>query len=395
MLSSQTENQATAGASAEEIDLLRRSKKKTKRGAHERDDESMQMEEDGQTSSTLEPGKHTEEQFGSQAQPARRADNQGASRPLGDKYGTWMIAQRKNRNYQNTGDQRRNTGRQTGGRFDYSKGKDNGSQGNNTYHFNKAGFKVWNNTRFGALENYEEEYDEEAQEEHLQTDRPEGPTGALLAGKGKRPQVQISEAQLQNDNMRRNRENNMNKQTVFREKQKEKSAEKSRKHVNQAAETENHTVVRGFDNGNRVERTVINEEGSTTEISQFQAEASEHHQDPPNADKALDTGDDGDPMADVVFETERNSADSEPVEYRRRIPKPRALNLDPERVKVRTKPTTGAGAQDLRHRDGAAAPVVTRVSQEPFGVEVKEQDEEDYEEQRHDGGREHDVPVVR
>nr|GMC55483.1 uncharacterized protein LOC109158743 [Ipomoea batatas] len=358
MLSSQTENQGTAGASAEEIDLLRRSKKKTKRGAHERDDESVQMEEDGQTNSVPESRNNTEEQIDSLVQPTRResckiadaqpedrtqaedggppstpdditaetrtgptwkagtqrAENQEASRPLGDKYGSWMIAQRKNRNYQNTGDQRRNTGRQTGGRIEPSKGKENGNQGNNSYHFNKDGFKVWNNTRFGALDNLEEDYDEEAQEEQLTEDNLEGPIGTLLSGRGKRPQVQISEAQLLSDNMRQNKEKTTNKQRVYRAKQGDNSAEKSRKNVNQAAETEDHTVVRGFDNGNRVEKTVVTEEGRTTEVFQFQAGASEHHQDPPNADKNLNMGDEGDPMADVEFTTGQSSEDREVLE---------------------------------------------------------------------------------
>nr|GMC53273.1 agamous-like MADS-box protein AGL62 [Ipomoea batatas] len=44
MLSSSSENQPMAGASAEETDLLRRSKKKTKRGLSERDNDPMQME---------------------------------------------------------------------------------------------------------------------------------------------------------------------------------------------------------------------------------------------------------------------------------------------------------------------------------------------------------------
>nr|GMC99412.1 uncharacterized protein LOC109158743 [Ipomoea batatas] len=366
MLSSQTEKQGTAGASAEEADLLRRSKKKTKRGAHERDDELVQMEEDGQTESGPESRNNTEEQISSPFQPTRRpaisfrraltglndnaqpedrtqaedggapsnpdditaetrtgptwktgtqgAENQEASRPLGDKYGSWMIAQRKNRNYQNTGYQRHNTGRQTGGRTDSSKGKKNGSQGNNSYHFNKEGFKVWNNTRFGALDSLEEDYDEEAQEDIFLEENPEGPSGTLLSGKGKRPQVQISEAQLLNDNMRQNKQTTTNKQKVYRAKQGEHSAEKSRKNVNQAAETEGHTVVRGFNNGNRVEKTVINEEGSTTEVFQFQAGENEHHQDPPNTDKTLNMGDEGDPMADVEFTTGQTSEDPEVVE---------------------------------------------------------------------------------
>nr|GMC97607.1 uncharacterized protein LOC109158743 [Ipomoea batatas] len=311
MLSSQTEKQGTAGASAEEADLLRRSKKKTKRDAQPED--RTQAEDGGAPSNpddiTAETRTGPTWKTGTQG-----AENQEASRPLGDKYGSWMIAQRKNRNYQNTGYQRHNTGRQTGGKTDSSKGTKNGSQGNNSYHFNKEGFKVWNNTRFGALDSLEEDHDEEAQEDIFLEENPEGPSGTLLSGKGKRPQVQISEAQLLNDNMRQNKQTTMNKQKVYRAKQGEKSAEKSRKNVNQAAETEGHTVVRGFNNGNRVEKTVINEEGRTTEVFHFQAGENEHHQDPPNTDKTLNMGDEGDPMADVEFTTGQTSEDPEVVE---------------------------------------------------------------------------------
>nr|GMD04771.1 uncharacterized protein LOC109158743 [Ipomoea batatas] len=93
------------------------------------------------------------------------AENQGSSRPLGDKYGSWMIAQRKPRNYQNNGDPKRNSGKTTGGRNDNGKGKGGGNYGSNTGSFNKAGFTIWNNSRL------------------------EGSSSALLSGKGKRPQA--------------------------------------------------------------------------------------------------------------------------------------------------------------------------------------------------------------
>nr|GMC60249.1 uncharacterized protein LOC109158743 [Ipomoea batatas] len=64
MLSNQSANQSPAGVSAEEADLIRRSKKKTKRGAHERDDESYQMDEDGQDNSIPELQKLAEGQTG-------------------------------------------------------------------------------------------------------------------------------------------------------------------------------------------------------------------------------------------------------------------------------------------------------------------------------------------
>nr|GMC77790.1 Transposon Ty3-G Gag-Pol polyprotein [Ipomoea batatas] len=203
----QSENQRLVGVSAEEADLLRRSKKKMKSGTHERDDEPVQMGEDGQDNSVPESQKNAEEQIGLASQPAKspvisfrraltgtrereespekqrnreteipaavakstevavgttagtsllsasgqdprwkgaeetaptkgdeasasstdptaetskrptwkageeRAENLGCSRPLGDKYGSWMITQRKPQNYQIKGDPKRNYGR--------------------------------------------------------------------------------------------------------------------------------------------------------------------------------------------------------------------------------------------------------------------------------------------
>lgn len=92
---------------------------------------------------------------------------------------------------------------------------------------------IWNNSRFGALENLEEEGDEEAQEEYFMMDTPDGPTCALLSGKGKRPQVQITEAQILNDKTGTNREAAMNKQKVFRAKQGDKNTDKNNRSGNQ------------------------------------------------------------------------------------------------------------------------------------------------------------------
>nr|GLL33664.1 uncharacterized protein LOC109158743 [Ipomoea trifida] len=77
---------------------------------------------------------------------------------------------------------------------------------------------------------------------------------------------------------------------------------------------ENHTVVRGFEMGNRVEKTVITDEGRTTEVFQFQAGTGDHHQDPPDDDKDHDTGGTGDPMTDVVYDDGQTSAGLEVVE---------------------------------------------------------------------------------
>nr|GMD27673.1 uncharacterized protein LOC109158743 [Ipomoea batatas] len=285
----QSGNQKVAGVTAEEADLLRRSTKKTKRGARERDEENVQMEEDGVATQMQESQNINEERTGQVNQLARRP-----TRPLGDKYGSWMIAQRKPRNYQNNGDPKRNSGKTTGGRNDNGKGKGGGNYGSNTGSFNKAGFTIWNNSR------------------------SEGLSSALLSGKGKRPQVQITEAQVLNGNSRPNRETTVWKQRGFKERQgtrsTDKSTDKSKKHPNQAAETENHTVVRGFEMGNRVEKTVITDEGRTTEVFQFQAGTGDHHQDPPDDDKDHDTGGTGDPMTDVVYDEGQTSAGLEVVE---------------------------------------------------------------------------------
>lgn len=54
MLSSPTEKLSPTGDSAEEADLLRQSKKKTKRGLAESDDATMEMEEDGRESQPID-----------------------------------------------------------------------------------------------------------------------------------------------------------------------------------------------------------------------------------------------------------------------------------------------------------------------------------------------------
>nr|GMD29449.1 Classical arabinogalactan protein [Ipomoea batatas] len=243
MLPRQTENQSLAGDPAKEADVHQCSKKKTKRGLSVRDGEPMEMEEDGRIN-----GKNME----------RKTVN--------------------------------------------AKGKSGGNQEGNNSKFNKEGFKFWDNSRFGALENLEEELEEETQEKYVMMERPDGPTGAILAGKGKRPQVQITEAQVLNDKATTaNRVNTARRQPTYKAKEGNMSTDKSKKQVNQAAEIENHTVVQGFDKGNRVERTMITKEGSRTEVFNFQAGMGDHHQDPPDGEQTTEDGSMGDPMADVVF----------------------------------------------------------------------------------------------
>lgn len=139
-------------------------------------------------------------------------------------------------------------------------------------------------------------------------DRPDGETGAILSGKGKRPQVQITEAQLLNDKSENNRENNMGSNNVTKAREGNRSTVRNMKQSNQAAESDEHTVVRGYENGARVEKTTINEEGSTTEIQMIQGDASDHHQDPPDGGTREVDGDKGNAMMEVEY-TEGQSSE--------------------------------------------------------------------------------------
>nr|GMC86914.1 uncharacterized protein LOC109158743 [Ipomoea batatas] len=170
------------------------------------------------------------------------------------------------------------------------------------------GFKIWDNSRFGVLENLDEDSEQEAQEEYNTMDRPDGPTGAGLSGKGKRPQVQITEAQITNDKSGSNKGNNKGRTTGRYTGESSRNMEKSKKHANQAADMDSHTVVRGYENGTRVETTVVNEEGSATETSHTQPDTHNHHQDPPDRE-IMDTGDQSDPMNEVVFTDGQATAD--------------------------------------------------------------------------------------
>nr|GME19219.1 uncharacterized protein LOC109158743 [Ipomoea batatas] len=319
-LSSQPENQITAGKTAEEADLLFRSKKKTKRNLADRENDPMEMEEGeydtlatimgspedtseeagGAPASTTDPTAETREgpiwKVGDDI-----AENRQQRRPLGDKYGSWMIAMRKPRIYQNKTDPKRNNARNSGGKNDSSKGKTGANHGGSTRNFNKEVFTIWNNSRYGALENLEDDTEDEAQEEPRETQRPDSPTGTTLSGKGKRPQTQISEAQILNDKSVPHRENTKGRQLAQSAKEGSTSTGRNTKQANQAAETESHTVVRGYENGKRVDTTRIDEEGSATETNHPQADTGDHHNDPPDPRGLTETGEAEDPMVDVEF----------------------------------------------------------------------------------------------
>nr|GME17321.1 uncharacterized protein LOC109158743 [Ipomoea batatas] len=284
MLSSTKENQQPAGVSTEEADLLKRSNKNTKRGRAEREDEPMEIEEMEHDETMPITTDLVEEQTGTYSQPMRRPaiSFKGA------------LTGRKEK-------ERRNGGNQGNNRNNYSK------EG-----FNKKGFKIWDNSRFGVLENLEEDSEQEAQEEYNTMDRPNGPTGAGLSGKGKRPQVQITEAQITNDKSGSNKGNNMGRTTGRHTGERSRNTEKSKKHANQAADMDSHTVVRGYENGNRVETTVVTEEGSATETTHTQPDTHNHHQDPLDREN-MDTGEQSDPMNEVVFTEGQSTADPSAV----------------------------------------------------------------------------------
>nr|GMD60215.1 uncharacterized protein LOC109158743 [Ipomoea batatas] len=258
MLSSSSENQPVADASAEEIDLLRRNKKKTKRGLSERDNDPMEME-----------GEDTVDPLSNGNNPANE---------------------------------------QSGLPRENSKGRYGRNQGGNGKNFNKEGFKIWNNSRYGVLDNLEEENEETNEEDFTEMDGTDGSTGTTLAGRGKRAQIHTTEAQITNDKSANNRGNTKGGQNVQKDREGTRGTVRTNKQINQAAETDNHTVVRGYEKGSRVEKTIINEEGSMTEVQHTQEEAGEHHQDPPDGGNLMDSGGNGDPMMDVEF-TEGQSSE--------------------------------------------------------------------------------------
>nr|GMD98292.1 uncharacterized protein LOC109158743 [Ipomoea batatas] len=249
MLSS-VPNQQVTGDSTEEEDLLRRSKKKTKRRLAVREDDPMEMEAEGEaTEMTSDNSAHVE--TSAQPTPVPKIPNNK---------------------------------------------------------FNKEGFTIWNNSRYGALEDLEESNEGEIQDEEDQYERPNGPTGTILSGKGKKPQVQITEAQISNDKRTYNKKTATWSKTVNNGGEGSSSTEKTKRNSRQAADTENYTVVRGYDNGKTVVRTVITEEGEIMEEAQTQETTGDHHSDPPLPTATEKPIEPGDPMCDVEFENSQHAA---------------------------------------------------------------------------------------
>nr|GMD36945.1 uncharacterized protein LOC109158743 [Ipomoea batatas] len=221
-----------------------------------------------------------------------------------------MIAMRKPRTYQDKGDPRKNNGKTGGERGDNHKGRSGGNQGSTSNRFNKEGFKISNNSRYGVLENLEEEDEETNEDEAAVMGRTENSTSTVLAGKGKRAQIQVTEAQIMNDKAKTTREDNKGSQNESREREGKKSTLRNKAQTNRAAETESHTVVRGFEKGARVETTTINEDGRRTEVQYTQTKAGDHHQDPPDEGINPESDDTGEPMMEVEFNEGQSSEGS-------------------------------------------------------------------------------------
>nr|GMC49232.1 uncharacterized protein LOC109158743 [Ipomoea batatas] len=112
--------------------------------------------------------------------------------------------------------------------------------------------------KFGALDNLDENNELEESEEDFYYERSDGPTGAILTAKGKRPQVQISEAQINNDTGEH-----------------QKGSDK------------------GYEQGKTVVRTMITEEGNFVEETQSQNDDGTHHQDSPDDKEVYELKEDG------------------------------------------------------------------------------------------------------
>nr|GMD35429.1 uncharacterized protein LOC109158743 [Ipomoea batatas]GME10160.1 uncharacterized protein LOC109158743 [Ipomoea batatas] len=298
-LSSQPENQITAGETAEEADLLRRSKKKTKRNLADRENDPMEMEEgEYDTSATTmgSPEETSEEAGGAPANttdPTAEtregpiwkvsddiAENRQQRRPLGDKYGSWMIAMRKPRTYQNKTDPRRNNARNSGGKNDSSKGKTGTNHGGSARNFNKEGFTIWNNQGTGLWRIWKMTPRRRPKKNPEKRKGRKAQRELFFQRKAKGPKLRSQKPKYLMTNQCR--------------------TERTQR-ANQAAETESHTVVRGYENGKRVETTRIDEEGSAIETSHPQADTGDHHNDPPDPSGLTDTGEAEDPMVDVEF----------------------------------------------------------------------------------------------
>lgn len=194
-----------------------------------------------------------------------------------------MIASRRSKSYHTRQDNYRGNGRNGSIKEGASKGKEGGAQKWQQKKINEGNFKIWDNSRFFVLDesaNYEET--EEPKDKNY-----EGPIGTKLARRCKRPQVQITKAQLENDKNRTGDGESAQGRTLGKNEASKNKGMKGRA-SKQAAEEEQFTVVRGYEGGSRVERTVITEEDEDVEDLLPPIEMTEHHQDPPRVDMLMD-----------------------------------------------------------------------------------------------------------
>lgn len=204
-------------------------------------------------------------------------------------YGPWMIANRKPRSYQARRGVNKANGTISNGQEGNKGEKGKGQQKGNIRRMNEGDFRIWNNSRFGVLEDQEEADYPEAFLENQSEERADGPARPNIPGKGKRPQIQISEAQLANDNHVQN-SRNKGDNGVHKGKGGETRVRGERAStLKKAAESEDHMVVRGFEKGTRVVRMVVSDEGEVIEEDCQHATLGEHHQDPPVTDMDVES----------------------------------------------------------------------------------------------------------
>ncbi|XP_031124352.1 uncharacterized protein LOC116027066 [Ipomoea triloba] len=195
-------------------------------------------------------------------------------------FGPWMLAQRKQRRFGNY-NPRTNTGRKHQGNVDNTKNKEVQKK-----HPQKP---VGENSRFNVLYDLEENDNEQTedceQREVVQLnsrDHTAQPSRGLQ-GKGKRPQIQISAKQIDNDkNQPRQPSSDKPRERA------ESSKSGGMNGSNQAAAEVEHVVVRGTQKGKNITRTVV-ETGGVGEKSDslLSHDAANHHQDPPFHDMGM------------------------------------------------------------------------------------------------------------
>lgn len=197
-------------------------------------------------------------------------------------FGPWMLAQRKQRKNGNA-----YIKNNQGGKFvsNMDGNKRIGRQNSNIQ--KEAGVS----TRFNALYGLEDNEEIQGVETFHDLEEPQDNGNQSMRtniqGKGKRPQVQVSEKQIENDKN--------TKQPVTKGQSSEVREESSRsgtlRRSKQAAAEAEHVVVRGSQGGKSITRTVVETEGGGgLADSLLSHDAAVHHQDPPFFNGAQESG---------------------------------------------------------------------------------------------------------